>query len=130
MMYRFGDNDEKKKAKGIKKSIIKCRLIFENYKDSLFNDKTILQSQLRFESNHHDVYTEEVDKIALNGNDDKKLLTFDRVSTYPYGTNAFKVCENEMLSKYKWSISITTLMKIKLNIIKTGHILPIIHTEY
>ena len=101
MMYRFDDNDEKKKAKGIKKSIIKCRLIFENYKDSLFNDKTILQSQLRFESNHHDVYTEEVDKIALNSNDDKKLLTFDRVSTYPYGTNAFKVCENEMLSKYK-----------------------------
>ena len=101
MMYRFDDNDEKKKAKGIKKSIIKCRLIFENYKDSLFNDKTILQSQLRFESNHHDVYTEEVDKIALNSNDDKKLQIFDRVTTYPYGTNAFKVCENEMLSKYK-----------------------------
>ena len=39
--------------------------MFENYKDSLFNDKTILRSQLRFKSDHHDVYTEEVNKIAL-----------------------------------------------------------------
>ena len=28
----------------------------------MFNDKTILQSQLRFKSNHHDVYTEEDNK--------------------------------------------------------------------
>ena len=82
--------------------IKKRRLMFENYKDSLFNDKTILQSQLRFKSDHHDVYTEEVNKIVLSSNDDKWLQTFDRVTTYPYGTNAFKVCENEMLSKYKW----------------------------
>ena len=43
------------------------------------------------------MYTEEVNKIALNSNDDKRLQTFDRVTTYPYGTNAFKVCESEML---------------------------------
>ena len=47
--------------------------MFENYKDSLFNDKTILQSQLRFKSGHHDVYTEKVNKIALSSNDDKRL---------------------------------------------------------
>ena len=72
--------------------------MFENYKDLLFNDKTILKSQLRFKSNHHDVYTEEVNKIALSSNDNKRLQTFDSVTTYPYGTNAFKVCESEMLS--------------------------------
>ena len=43
--------------------------MFENYKDSLFNDKTILQSQLRFKSNLHNVYTEEVNKTALSSND-------------------------------------------------------------
>ena len=90
---------EKKKAKRIKKCVIKRRLMFENYKDSMFNDKTILQSQLRFKSDHHDVYTEEVNKIVLSSNDDNILQTFDRVTTYPYGTNAFKVCESEMLSK-------------------------------
>ena len=98
------DNNEKKKAKGIKECVIKCRLMFENYKDSLFNNKTILKSQLRFKSDHHNVYTEEVNKIALSSNDDKRLQTFDRVTTYPYGTNAFKVCESEMLSKIRCNV--------------------------
>ena len=40
------DDTEKKKAKGIKKCVIKRGLMFENYKDSMFNNKTILQSQL------------------------------------------------------------------------------------
>ena len=33
--------------------------------------------------------------------DDKRLQDFDKIATYSYGTNAFKVCETEMLSKYK-----------------------------
>ena len=75
------DDSEKKKAKGTKKCIIKRRLMFENYKDSLFNNKTIIRSQLRLKSNHNNVYTEEVNKIALNSNDDKILQTFDKVKT-------------------------------------------------
>ena len=49
--------------------------MFENYKDSLFNDKIILKSQQRFKSVYrcHKVYTEEVNKIALSNNDDKRL---------------------------------------------------------
>ena len=73
--------------------------MFENYKDWLFNNKTTMRSQLKFKSDHHNVYAEEVNKIALNRNDNKTLQTFDRITTYPYGTNAFKVCESEMLSK-------------------------------
>ena len=49
--------------------------MFENYKDSLFNNKTVLKSQLRFKSDHHDVYTEEANKIALSSNDNKRLQT-------------------------------------------------------
>ena len=52
------DNSEVKKSEGTKKCLIKRRLMFENYKDSLFNNKTILKSQQTFESNHHKVYTE------------------------------------------------------------------------
>ena len=48
-------------------------------------------------SYNHDVYTEEVNKIALRSNDDKRLKTFDRITTYPSGTNVFKVCDIEML---------------------------------
>ena len=90
-----------KKAKGTKKCVIKRRLMFENYRDSLFNNKIIMRSQLRFKSDHHNVYTEEVNKIALNSSDNKRLQTFDRITTYPYGATVFKVCESEMLSKIK-----------------------------
>ena len=86
--------------------------MFENYKDSLFNDKIILKSQQRFKSDHHRVYTEEVNKIVLSSNDDKRLQTFNKVTTYPYGTNAFKVCEGEMLSKLLMAI---TNKKKKIN---------------
>ena len=75
--------------------------MFENYKDSLFNINTILRSQLRFISNLHNVYTEEINKIALNINDDKRLQTLDRITTYPYRTNAFKVCESKMMTVKK-----------------------------
>ena len=71
--------------------------MFENYTDCLFNNNIILKSQQRFKSDHHKVYTEEVNKIALSSDDDKRLKTFDRIRTYPYGTNVFKVCESEML---------------------------------
>ena len=91
------DNSGVIKSKGTKRCVIKRELMFENYKDCLFNDKIILKSQQRFKSYNHDVYTEEVNKIALSSNDDKRLQTFDRITTYPYGTNVFKVCENEML---------------------------------
>ena len=57
--------------------------------------------QQRFKSDHHKVYTEEINKIALNSNDDKRLQTCDRIKKYPYGTNAFKVCESEMLKDKK-----------------------------
>ena len=95
--YLKEDGSEHKKAKGMKKCIVKRELMFENYRDSLFNNKTLLKSQKMFKSDHHKVYTEEVNKVALNNNDDKRLQTFGGIITYPYGTNAFKVCESEMM---------------------------------
>ena len=55
-----------------------------------------------FKSYNHDVYTEDVNKIALSSNDNKRLQSFDRITTYPYGTNAFKVCESEMLNNKRF----------------------------
>ena len=90
------DDSEHKKVKGTKKCVIKRELTFKNYKDSLLNNQIIIKSQHRFRSDHHKVYTEEVNKIVLSSHDDKRIQTFDRITTYPYGTNTFKVCENEM----------------------------------
>ena len=90
------DDSEKRKAKRTKKCVIKRRLMFKNYTDCLFNDKVILQSQQRFKSNCHNVYTEKINKMTLSSNDNKRLQTFDKTTTCPYGTNALKVCESEI----------------------------------
>ena len=60
-----------KKAKLTKKYVMKRRLIFENYKYSLFNNKTISKSQQRIKSDCHNVYTEEINKITLISYGDK-----------------------------------------------------------
>ena len=96
--YLTDDGSDHKRAKGTKKCIIKRELMFENYKDSLFNDKIILKSQQRFRSDHHSVCTEEVNKIVLSSNDDKRIQTFDRITTYPYGINEMLIKKQEILS--------------------------------
>ena len=98
--YAYLDDygNDHKKAKGTKKCVIKQKLMFQNFKDCLFNNKNVYRSQERFKSYNHDVYTEEVNNIALSASDDKRLQTFDKITAYPYGTNAFKVCEIEMLN--------------------------------
>ena len=76
---------------------MKQKLLFENFKDCFFNNKNIYRSLERFKSYKHDVYTEEVNKITSSSSDDKRLQTSDKITTYPYGTNAFKVWESEMI---------------------------------
>ena len=83
-----------KKLKKQKKCAIKRKLVFKNHTDCLFNDKTMLKSQQRLKNDCHNVYIEQ-----SSSNDDKRLQKFDKISTYPYGINAFKVCKSEMLSK-------------------------------
>ena len=101
------DNSGHKNAKGTKKCVTKRKFMFKNYKDCLFTSKIILKLQQRFRSDYHNVYTEQINKIPLSSNDDKRLQTFDKITTYPYGANEFKVCK----SMYKWSI----LMIIQMN---------------
>ena len=79
------DNDKiDKKAKGTKKCVIKKMIKFDDYKKCLLNDKVILKSQQRFISNKHDVYTEDVNKIGLSNDDDKRIVSPDKISSYPY----------------------------------------------
>ena len=95
------DDSEHKKAKRTKECVIKRKLMFKNCQNCQSNDKTMLKSQQRFQSDCHNVYNEQIDKIALSSNDNKRLQAFDKIITNPYGTNAFKLCEREMLSKCK-----------------------------
>ena len=97
--YLMEDGKNDKKAKGTKKCVIKRRLPFNDYKDCLLNKEIILKSQHRFNNERHDVYTEEINKITLSSNDDKRLQNFDRITSYLYGANAGKICKTELLSK-------------------------------
>ena len=81
------DDSNHKKAKSTKMCEMKQKIMSENYKDCLFNNKTVYRSQKRIKSYYHDVYTEEVNNIALSSNDDKRLQSFDRITTYSYETD-------------------------------------------
>ena len=75
------DDSEVKKSKGTKKCVMNRGIMSENYTDCLFNDNVILKLPQRFKSDHHKMYTEEVNKIALSSDEDKRLQTFNKVTT-------------------------------------------------
>ena len=95
----MNDGKVDKKAKGTKKCVIKRCIMFDNYSECLREKMKILRSQQRFKSDGHDVYTEEINKIALSYNDDKRLTVYDGITTCPYGIGAGIVCKQELLFK-------------------------------
>ena len=83
--YLTDDGKEDKKAKGTKKCVIKRMIKFNDYKNCLLKDKVILKSQQRFISKKHNVYTANINKIALSNDDDKRIVSLDKITSYPYG---------------------------------------------
>ena len=78
-------------------------LEFNDYKDCLLNNKIILKSQQRFKSEAHNVYTEEINQIALSCNDDKRLQTYDRTHIISFWNKCWESTQNRVIkqSKYK-----------------------------
>ena len=99
--YLIVDGNTDKKAKVTKKRVIIRILKFNDYKNCILDNKIILKSQQRFKSEAHNVYTEIINKIALSNNDDKRLQTFDRITSYPYGSSKYGLCKTEIINKYK-----------------------------
>ena len=84
-MYCYRDEEtELKKCKGIKKSIIKRKIRFRDYKRCLFEGVNIYKSQLLFRSDKHEIKTLEVNKLALNSQDDKRIW-IDLIDSYAIG---------------------------------------------
>ena len=83
--YLTDDFKEDKKAKGTKKCVIKRMIKFNDYKNCLLKDEVILKSQQRLKSKGHDVYTENINKITLSNNDDKRIVSSDKITSYPQG---------------------------------------------
>ena len=85
--YSYITNDfiEMKKANGTKKCVVNKMLRFEDYKKCLFSKGKVLKSQQRFKSENHELSPENINKIALSCDDDKRIVSSDRITNYPYG---------------------------------------------
>ena len=75
--------------------------MFKNYEDCLLNNKIILQSQQTFKSANHNVYTEQINKIALSSYDDKRfnLIKLQRIYTEKRHSKYAKVNFEEIILK-------------------------------
>ena len=91
-----GSIKEGKKARGTNKNVTKKTLSFDRYLDCLFNNEVVKCIQHRIKSTPMSVDTVEINKVALKNYDNKRLKSFNRITTFPYGTNAFKVCLEEL----------------------------------
>ena len=86
-LYSFimDDGEETKKCKGIKKQVVESSISHEDYKTCLLTGKEQLRKQNILRSYNHEVYTEEVNKIALSAQDDKRYILSDGVHTLAWG---------------------------------------------
>ncbi|XP_065683464.1 uncharacterized protein LOC136096203 [Hydra vulgaris] len=83
-LYKI-DGEDKKKCKGVKKSVVKKCITNEDYKDCLRNRKDQMRKINVIRSHLHDVYTEEINKIALCAEDDKRVILEDSIHTLAFG---------------------------------------------
>lgn len=90
--YRMDDVEEKK-AKGVKKVVVKRTIAFDDYKKCLFEGKPQYRSMNVIRSHGHEIYTEEVNKIALSREDDKRYIMNDGIHTYAHGHKKIKAIE-------------------------------------
>ena len=77
--------EKKKKCKGIKKSVIKNNISYEDYKECLFSKKPQMRKMNVIRSHKHEIFSETVNKIALSADDDKRILMKDKISTLALG---------------------------------------------
>ena len=83
--FKMEDGEENKRCKGVKKQVVKETITHEDYKTCLTTGKEILRKQNILRSYDHEVYTEEVNKIALSATDDKRYILSDGKDTLAWG---------------------------------------------
>ena len=90
--YRKLDNREDKRCKRIKKCVIKTTISVDDYKNCLLdsNGKSIYRSQLMLRNNKLEIHIVEVNKAALNRDDDKQIVKKDGISTLASGHNSLR----------------------------------------
>ena len=79
----------------------------EDQKEFIKNNKLTLKTKHRFRSEKHNIFTEEIHKIALCWNDDKRIQPINSIETYVHGTSKDLVLKkqeikcNNIIQQYK-----------------------------
>ena len=79
--FKIEETKEVRKCKGIKKNVVKKGIDFEDYVQCLFSGEKQMRSMKIIRSENHDIYSKEVNKIALSNEDDKRSVMEDKVKT-------------------------------------------------
>ena len=86
------DGSEDKKCKGVTKNATKRSIQFDNYRECLFSRKEQHRKMNVIRSHFHEIYTEEINKIALSSDDGKRVIMADGIQTLAYGHTNLKNC--------------------------------------
>ena len=89
--FKMEDGKENKRCKGVKKQVVESSITHEDYKTCLKTGKEQLRKQNILRSYEHEVYTEEVNKIALSSIDDKRYILNDGIHTLAWGHHRIPV---------------------------------------
>ena len=82
--FRIEGDKEVRKCKGIKKNVVKKKLDFDDYVQCLFLGRKEMRKMKIIRSEKHDIYSKEVNKVALSNEDDKRKLLKDSVHTLSF----------------------------------------------
>ena len=79
--FRIEEDKEVRKCKGIKKNVVKKKLDFDDYVQCLFTGRKEMRKMKIIRSEKHEIFSKEVNKIALSDQDDKRLVLEDKIKT-------------------------------------------------
>ena len=82
------DGSEDKKCKGISRNVTRTSIQFDHYRECLFSRKEQLRKMNLIRS--HEIYTEEINKISLCADEDKRVIMADGIHTLAYGHTNLK----------------------------------------
>ncbi|XP_065667193.1 uncharacterized protein LOC136087681 [Hydra vulgaris] len=91
--YKVHGKDNKK-CKGVKKNVVKKYITHEDYKYCLLSKRNYIRKMNVIRSHLHEIYTEEINKIALSAEDYKRVILEDGIHTLAYGH--YKLKENDI----------------------------------
>ncbi|XP_072018277.1 uncharacterized protein [Amphiura filiformis] len=83
--YRMHEGKEEKRCKGVKKAVVERKITFDDYKSCLFDEKPLMRTMNVIRSYKHEVYTETINKVALDPHDGKRKILDDKIHTHAYG---------------------------------------------